>query len=689
MNTAPPASLRDSLAWARRPELALVALMAMIVAMLVIPLPTPLVDFFIGLNIVLAILIFLSSFYIERILHFSTFPSVLLFTTLFRLALSISTSRLILLDADAGHIIQAFGDYVIGDNLAVGLVIFLIVTVVQFIVITKGSERVGEVAARFSLDGMPGKQMSIDADLKSGTIDAAAAQARRREVERESQLYGSFDGAMKFVKGDAIAGIVILLVNLIGGIAVGMSQQGMSFDQAMHTFTLLTIGDGLVAQIPALLICVSAGFIVTRVGGDAKNLGDGIVGELFGSDPVLLISSVLVLLVGTLPGFPLHVFTVLAIALGALWYTRQRRGKRVDAADADMGSDASGSHTQGASGKHGGVDRMLAETMPLICLVDDSTARAWEAGRWSDRLREEFFLRYGMRLPQLALRRAASSGENTLVVLVNEVVAARGVVVPGHVLLQGQDHELEPLATVLLRIEGSGQPPQLWAPATSIDKLGLLGASWLDDFNVMFRHVARALLRNVNELFGVQETRNMLDDFEKKYPELVKEAYRHMPMQRLADVFQRLLREEISIRNLKIVLECLAQWAGREKDTIMLVEHVRTSLSRFISDQFSHQGSIRAVMLSPALEDTFRQGVRQSQGEAFLSLDPPRAQEVMQRIALVVESVQERMGSALLVTSPDIRRFVKRFIELRLPEVPVLSFGEISETITIDIVESI
>jgi len=305
----------------------------------------------------------------------------------------------------------------------------------------------------------------------------------------------------------------------------------------MHTFTLLTIGDGLVAQIPALLICVSAGFIVTRVGGDAKNLGDGIVGELFGSDPVLLISSILVLLVGTLPGFPLHVFTVLAFALGALWYTRQRRGKKVEEADAGVGSDASSSLAHGASGKHGGVDRMLAETMPLICLVDDSTARTWEAGRWSDRLRDEFFLRYGMRLPQLALRRAATSGENSLVVLVNEVVAARGVVVPGHVLLLGQGDELEPLAPALLRIERNGQPPQLWVPAASTDKLDLLGSSWQDDFNVMFRYVARALLRNVNELFGVQETRNMLDDFEKKYPELVKEAYRHMPMQRLADVF--------------------------------------------------------------------------------------------------------------------------------------------------------
>ncbi|EGK22696.1 regulatory domain protein [Shigella flexneri K-218] len=292
-----------------KPELIILVLMVMIIAMLIIPLPTYLVDFLIGLNIVLAILVFMGSFYIERILSFSTFPSVLLITTLFRLALSISTSRLILVDADAGKIITTFGQFVIGDSLAVGFVIFSIVTVVQFIVITKGSERVAEVAARFSLDGMPGKQMSIDADLKAGIIDAAGAKERRSILERESQLYGSFDGAMKFIKGDAIAGIIIIFVNLIGGISVGMSQHGMSLSGALSTYTILTIGDGLVSQIPALLISISAGFIVTRVNGDSDNMGRNIMSQIFGNPFVLIVTSALALAIGMLPGFPFLFFS--------------------------------------------------------------------------------------------------------------------------------------------------------------------------------------------------------------------------------------------------------------------------------------------------------------------------------------------------------------------------------------------
>jgi type III secretion protein V len=269
---------------------------------------------------------------VDRILSLSSFPSILLITTLFRLALSISTSRLILLNADAGHIVSTFGDYVIGDSLVVGFVIFLIITIVQFIVITKGSERVAEVAARFSLDGMPGKQMSIDADLRAGIIDSATAQAKRTVVEKESQLYGSFDGAMKFIKGDAIAGIIIIFVNFIGGISVGMVQHGTSFSDALHIYTILTIGDGLVAQIPALLISISAGFVVTRVSGEGNNLGHSIVTQLFDKSFVILVTAVLVLAMGMLPGFPTAVFVVLSASLFAFYWYKQKKGKTAEAA---------------------------------------------------------------------------------------------------------------------------------------------------------------------------------------------------------------------------------------------------------------------------------------------------------------------------------------------------------------------
>ncbi|MDU4091775.1 MAG: FHIPEP family type III secretion protein, partial [Pantoea sp.] len=263
------------------PELFILILIMVIISMLIIPLPTFMVDFLIGLNIIISALVFLSSFYIDRILNFSTFPAVLLITTLFRLALSISTSRLILNDADAGDIIATFGLFVIGDNLVVGFVIFAIVTIVQFMVVTKGAERVAEVAARFSLDGMPGKQMSIDADLRANIIEAEEAKERRSILEKESQLYGSFDGAMKFIKGDAIAGIIVIFINFIGGISVGISQHGMTMSNALSTYTMLTIGDGLVAQIPSLLIAISAGFIVTRVSGEGNNMGTTMMSQLF------------------------------------------------------------------------------------------------------------------------------------------------------------------------------------------------------------------------------------------------------------------------------------------------------------------------------------------------------------------------------------------------------------------------
>ncbi|EJC1180203.1 type III secretion system export apparatus protein MxiA, partial [Shigella flexneri] len=376
--------------------------MVMIIAMLIIPLPTYLVDFLIGLNIVLAILVFMGSFYIERILSFSTFPSVLLITTLFRLALSISTSRLILVDADAGKIITTFGQFVIGDSLAVGFVIFSIVTVVQFIVITKGSERVAEVAARFSLDGMPGKQMSIDADLKAGIIDAAGAKERRSILERESQLYGSFDGAMKFIKGDAIAGIIIIFVNLIGGISVGMSQHGMSLSGALSTYTILTIGDGLVSQIPALLISISAGFIVTRVNGDSDNMGRNIMSQIFGNPFVLIVTSALALAIGMLPGFPFFVFFLIAVTLTALFYYKKVVEKEKSLSESDSSGytgtfDIDNSHDSSLAMIEN-LDAISSETVPLILLFAENKINANDMEGLIERIRSQFFIDYGVRL---------------------------------------------------------------------------------------------------------------------------------------------------------------------------------------------------------------------------------------------------------------------------------------------------
>ncbi len=669
-----------------RPELALVVLMAVVVAMLIIPLPTIVVDLLIALNMAVAIVIFLSSFYVERILSFSTFPSVLLFTTLMRLALSVSTSRLILVDADAGHIINAFGEFVVADNLVVGAVIFAIITLVQFIVITKGSERIGEVVARFSLDGMPGKQMSIDADLRAEAITSEEAQRRRRDVERESQLYGSYDGAMKFVKGDAIAGIVIVFVNLFGGIAVGMLQHGMPFGEALNTFTLLTIGDGLVAQIPALLICISAGFIVTRVSGEDNNLGASILGELFNSNVVLAIGAILILLMGFLPGFPLPVFAGLAIGLAAMLFWRMRRGSTAESASGTGATGTAGATAStDASGTSSG--NLTSETLPLILLLPGPLHEAATAGKWEEQLRNDAFINTGMQLAAFVLRLHEPTQEHQVKVLINEIPAASGQVVGGHVRVLGRQDELDAL-NMGLTVPHDGAVAR-WVPAASQADVLAMGCEVATDYEELRRLVHGAVLRNVGELFGIQEAKHVLDALEKRFPELVKEAYRHMPIQRVAEVLQRLLREDVSIRNMKVVLETLAQWGQREKDVILLVEHVRSALARYISARFARDGRIPAILVSSQVEDQIRSGIRQSQGAAYLNLEPTESNELMDRFALHVGEVSAYRPDVVLMVAPDIRRFVKRFIENKLPSTPVLSFGEISDAVTLDVMRSI
>jgi len=670
-----------------RPELALVVLMAVIIGMLIVPLPTFLVDLLIALNLLIAIVIFLSSFYVERILNFSTFPSVLLFTTLMRLALSVSTSRLILVDADAGHIVSAFGEFVVADNLVVGFVIFAIVTIVQFIVITKGSERIGEVVARFSLDGMPGKQMGIDADLRAESINAATAQKRRREVEKESQLYGSYDGAMKFVKGDAIAGIVIVFVNLFGGIAVGMLQHGMAFSEALRVFTLLTIGDGLVAQIPALLICISAGFVVTRVGGEEGNLGASVITELFTSQKVLVIAGGLLLMVGLLPGFPLLVFAILSATLLGLAAWRARRPVSDETGeDASVGPvDAPGGGT--AAGAAGGEGRQINETVPLLLLLPPAHHERWRAGNLEKELKEALHLRAGMRLPYMVMREH-SAGEHRVTVMINEIVAASTDIPLDHVRVLADGDELAALGQGL-QLPAARGAMHHWLPAPMQAQVHAMGMATRGDREELYLLVHEALMRNIGELFGIQETKHLLDETETRFPELLKEVHRHSPVQRVAEVLQRLQREGVSIRNMKIILETLAQWGQREKDVILLVEHVRAGLARYISSQHARDDRIAAVLLAPDTEELVRSGIRQSQGAAFLNLDPARADELLDRLALVFEPLLVHRPETVLLVAPDVRRFVKRFIENRLPMLAVLSFSEISDAVSLDVVRSL
>ncbi|WNN44501.1 EscV/YscV/HrcV family type III secretion system export apparatus protein [Winslowiella toletana] len=678
----------------KHPELFILLLVVMIIAMLVIPLPTYLVDFLIGLNIVISALVFLSSFYIDRILSFSSFPAVLLITTLFRLALSISTSRLILNDADAGEIIATFGLFVIGDNLVVGFVIFSIVTIVQFMVITKGAERVAEVAARFSLDGMPGKQMSIDADLRASSIDAEQATQRRSILEKESQLYGSFDGAMKFIKGDAIAGILVIFVNFIGGISVGVNQHGMDMSTALSTYTMLTIGDGLVAQIPSLLIAISAGFIVTRVSGEGDNMGITMMSQLMNNQFVLIIAAIIAVAIGFLPGFPLFIFLLLALIPGGLFFLKWREANNKlaggkpgsvkqnnDAAD-EASPVAADADTQ--LGLIENLDQVTPTTIPLILRVNPSAGDYLTQLDAAERFRSQFFVDYGIHLPAIVIRSTENQQQNKVALLINEIQAEQFDILLGQITVVNVSDELEHLGIQPVNYGGV-----VWVAAEQRSLLTELGFHTRTPVDELYYCIANSLVRNVSEFFGVQETKAHIDKLEKDYPDLIKEVMRHTTVQRASEVMQRLLGEKISVRNTKLIMESLSVWAPREKDVITLVEHVRTSLCRYISHKFAVGNSLKAVLISAEMEETLRQGIRSTAAGTFLNLEPAASEKLMDTFTLGLSDILMSQKDYVILASVDIRRFVKRFLENKFKNLEVLSFGEISEGISIDVIKSI
>lgn len=670
-----------------KPEIIVLIIMVMVVVMLIIPLPTYLVDFLIALNMTIALLIFLGSFYISRILDFSTFPSILLISTLFRLAISISTSRLVLTDADAGKIVASFGEFVIADNLVVGFVIFFIVTIVQFIVITKGSERIAEVAARFSLDAMPGKQMSIDADLRAGVIDENEVKRRRSDLEAESQLYGALDGAMKFIKGDAIAGIIIIFVNLLGGISVGILQHGMDLSQAMSLFTLLTIGDALVAQIPALLISISGGLIVTRVNNhQSNNLGARIVEDLFSNPLIVVITAILVMAMGLLPGFPLPVFIILAILLLGI-FVRIKRQQQLGKESA-LYSEQTDSHLRAASASLIIDGEYIPETLPLIITAWQGDEKYFQEHQLASRLKRNFFIEYGVRLPDVVMNYDTNVEPGKLMVAINEIQISSYTVLPGmnKILLRGE--ELQLIDESVQRVE-TLQGMTYWIPearSTLALELGFYSRSAIDEF---YACVSTLLVHHIAEFFGIQETKTLLDELEKKYPELLKECYRNNTVQRITEVFQRLLQERISIRNMRLILEALVQWAPKEKDPIMLVEHVRGILSRYISNRFAIEGRIRVLVLSHEMESVVRAGIRQTSGGTFINLTPPDTELILNRLQRSLGDNGINARDIVLLVSVDIRRFVKKLIEGSYPDMEVLSYGDVASEIDIEIIGSL
>ncbi|KAB0546037.1 EscV/YscV/HrcV family type III secretion system export apparatus protein [Pseudomonas argentinensis] len=670
---------------AQRTEVVIVAFMMMAIVMMIIPLPTYLVDTLIGISIALSILVLIVAFYIRKPLELSALPVLILLSTLFRLALSISTTRLILLHGDAGHIIEAFGKFVIAGEVVVGLVIFLIITVAQFVVITKGAERVAEVAARFSLDAMPGKQMSIDNDLRNGDIDAGEARRRRSDLQRESQLFGAMDGSMKFVKGDAIAGLVILFVNLIGGLLIGMLSRGMSFAEAGHTYSLLTVGDGLIAQIPALLIAVAAGTVVTRVNNEAEqaDLGTEIIRQMGNSQRALTLTALILAAVAFIPGFPAPVFLGLSAVLGLCAWMLMRRQRREQQATAAAAEASEETAVEAESPGEATAEAAPAPVDSRVLLsIGPGLAEAVPLQPFRQRLEvlchdlhNELGIEFPM--PAVVVDMAGSSGSYR--VELEGVPVDQGELDSSRLLLQD-----DPVHLQLLEIQGEERAsplssrPGLWIAGEHQADLSDAGIAYLRADEILREVLARTLRRYAGDFLGIQETRQLLAHLEESHGELVKEALRAVPLQRIADALRRLVSEGVSIRNRRALLEAMVEWGGREGDVGRFSDHLRTALARQISHQHADEKRvIAAFVLGSALEAQLLEAARQQdtgRGE-IRAREATRGllKALRQQCAQLPESIKPT-----LVVHPELRRRILRLCIRDELEMAVLSFTELA-----------
>lgn len=676
----------------RRSDVMLAVGIVMILVMIVLPMPTFMIDVFIAINMTTGMILLMVAIYLPTPLAFSSFPSVLLITTLFRLALSISTTRLILLQGDAGEIILTFGEFVVGDNFAVGAVIFLIITIVQFVVITKGAERVAEVGARFSLDAMPGKQMSIDGDMRAGLIDMEEARRRRGLVEKESQLYGSMDGAMKFVKGDAIAGLIVTAVNIIGGITIGVVQRGLSAGEAVQIYSILSIGDGLVSQIPGLLISITAGIIVTRVStDDSGNVGTDIGQQILAQPRAILIAGCLSFGFAAIPGFPYPVFIPLGLLLLAVsWILMRQSGD--EAAAEGVGTvpamAPAGQAPAQAAKRRPGAEEEFSLTVPLLIDVAASLEAAIKTSELNEALiqvRRALYLDLGVPFPGIHLRYNANLSDGAYQILIQETPMAHGWLRPGWLFCREEPDHLKMLGVPFETGERFlPNVATVWIADNQRETLKKAGVSTLDLPQVLTFHLSFVLKKYASDFLGIQETRYLLSQMEGGFGELVKEVQRVLPIQKMTEIFQRLVSEEISIRNLRAILEALVEWGQKEKDTVLLCEYIRGSLKRYISYKYSSgQNILPAYLLAPDVEEKIRGSIRQTSAGSYMALDPATAQRFVARTKQSIGALRQGRSRPVVVVSMDIRRYVRKLIEMELYDVPVLSYQELTQEITV------
>lgn len=675
----------------RSSDLILACFVIIIIMMIIVPVSPLFLDNLIAINVTVSISLMMVSLYIPKAVNLSMFPSLLLITTLFRLGIEISATKQILLYAYAGHIIQAFGNFVVGGSFIVGAIVFLIITIVQFIVVTKGAERVAEVAARFTLDAMPGKQMSIDADMRSGIIDANQARNLRLALTKESQLYGAMDGAMKFVKGDVIAGIVIAVINIIGGLIIGITIHGMTALQAAQRYTLLSIGSGLVSQIPSLLISMTAGIVTTRVSSDKKdsNLGSEISTQLLGQPKAVMISAFVLFFFGFVPGFPRVIFLILSGLLGTIGGTHWYKNKKAIARRIEEGGEAAVDVDVDVEGHSliKGATNEYSLTLPIILEIGKNLSSLMKKDRsvktfiedMIPKMRHALYQDLGVRFPGVHVRTDAPNLEaDEYAIYLNEVPVARGRL-PDHSLLVNESPEiLKKYNIPFIQSKTNLGQPSLWVDAQYQEILQKSGIKFWKPLDVMILHLSYFYRMNASDFIGIQEIRSILEFIEKSYPDLVKEVTRLIPLQKMTEIFRRLVQEQISIKDLRSILEALSEWAQTEKDTVLLTEYVRSYLKRYISYKYSQGQSVLAVyIVDPEIEDLIRGAIKQTSAGSYLALDPDTVQMIITAVRKTITPTPPGGQAPVLLTAIDVRRFTRKLIEGEFPDLPVVSYQEI------------
>ncbi|NOY13714.1 MAG: flagellar biosynthesis protein FlhA [Deltaproteobacteria bacterium] len=670
--------------------------LVLILMLMILPVPPMLLDVFLSLNITIGLLILVIALYTTRALDFAIFPSILLITTLFRLSLNVASTRLILLHGDegpgaAGSVIQSFGQFVVGGNYVVGIVIFTILVIINFMVITKGAGRVAEVAARFTLDAMPGKQMAIDADLNAGLIDDADARKRREEISAESDFFGAMDGASKFVKGDAIAGIIITLINIGAGFVIGVMQKGMPMADAAANYTILTVGDGLVGQIPALIISTGAGIMVTRTAGD-EDFGSEMKRQFSVHPRAIWVVAGILLVFSIIPGLPHIPFFLMAVLLGIVAYRVQKGQAQVSLREELAAESAEPRQlTEENYEQMLSVDLLEMEVgYGLIPLVD-----AGQNGELLPRIksiRRQFALDLGFIVPPVHIKDNLQLKPNEYAIILKGVKIGGGELLPGHYLAMNPGTATETIKGIET-VEPAFNLPAIWISEDKKERAQISGYTVVDNTTVVATHLSELIKRHGHELLGRQETQNLLDNLANDYPKLVEELVPNLlNLGVVMRVLQNLLREGVSVRDLRTILETLADWAPVVQDPDQLTEHVRTVLARSISNSYSQDGQVLEVMtFDRDVETRIQEALHSTEQGSYLALEPGFAQSLINSLKQTLQNLAG--ANPVLLCTPTIRLHVKRLTERYLPSLAIISHNEIAPhlkvrsvgTVTVDV----